>query len=215
MRVVSCDVVGMVIFTGKERRIEMNRSSPKTKFGVTDGEIDKLVLVLFLFSIFMILVLTVFSGKFFHYSGLIFAARVLIIYSIVIPSSMKINLEFGKFYYTHLINRDGEIWGTTARNSNIPEELGRIDFLLSDKTGTLTKNEMLFKHMKSPLFHYCQDNFHILQKDLQSQSQDSLLHKMLETFLVCNNITPIEDKHERTLQASSPDEVALVRFAEQ
>lgn len=166
MRVASCDVVGLVIYTGKEKRIELNSSTAKTKFGITDEEIDKLVVVLFLVSIFMILILTICSGKLLHYSGLIFAIRILIIYSIIIPSSMKINVEFAKFYYTSLINKDEDIKGTVARSSNIPEELGRIEFLLSDKTGTLTKNEMIFKHMKSPNFHYTQENFHQLQKDL-------------------------------------------------
>lgn len=33
------------------------------------------------------------------------------------------------------------------RNSTIPEELGRIQFLLTDKTGTLTKNDMIFKKL--------------------------------------------------------------------
>ena len=28
--------------------------------------------------------------------------------------------------------------GTISRNSTIPEELGRIEFILTDKTGTLT-----------------------------------------------------------------------------
>jgi len=37
--------------------------------------------------------------------------------------------------------------GTEARNSSIPEELGRINYLLCDKTGTLTKNEMIFKNL--------------------------------------------------------------------
>lgn len=46
------------------------------------------------------------------------------------------------------------------------------------------------------------------------QSQDTLLYKMMETFMVCNNVTPIGEKEERILQASSPDEVALVEFAE-
>jgi len=43
------------------------------------------------------------------------------------------------------VESDEEIEGTIARNSTIPEELGRIQFMLSDKTGTLTQNDMIFK----------------------------------------------------------------------
>ena len=37
------------------------------------------------------------------------------------------------------------IKGAVVRTSTIPEELGRIEYLLSDKTGTLTQNEMEMK----------------------------------------------------------------------
>ena len=51
---------------------------------------------------------------------------------------MRVNLDFAKLMYCYRINKDLKIEGTISRNSNIPEELGRIKYLLTDKTGTLT-----------------------------------------------------------------------------
>jgi phospholipid-translocating ATPase len=41
-------------------------------------------------------------------------------------------------YFSIGINNDQDIDGTIARNSTIPEELGRVSYILTDKTGTLT-----------------------------------------------------------------------------
>ena len=56
--------------------------------------------------------------------------------------SLRVNLDLGKIAYSWMIQQDKNIPGTTVRSTTIPEELGRIQYLLSDKTGTLTQNEM-------------------------------------------------------------------------
>ena len=52
--------------------------------------------------------------------------RFILLLCSIIPISLRVNLDMAKIYYSHCINTDKEIDGTVARNSTIPEELGRI-----------------------------------------------------------------------------------------
>ena len=61
----------------------------------------------------------------------------------VFDFSLRVNLDMGKMVYSWMIQRDNAIPGTVVRSSTIPEELGRVEYMLTDKTGTLTQNEMV------------------------------------------------------------------------
>ncbi|CAA2991562.1 probable phospholipid-transporting ATPase 5 [Olea europaea subsp. europaea] len=84
-------------------------------------------------------------------SGLLQFIRSLILYGYLIPISLYVSIEIVKVLQAMLINKDlgmyDEITGKTveARTSNLNEELGQVEMILSDKTGTLTCNQMEFR----------------------------------------------------------------------
>lgn len=101
----------------------------------------------------------------------------------MLPISLKVNLEIAKLFFSFLIERDKSMPGIQVRTSSIPEELGRIAYLLTDKTGTLTKNEMVFKKvilqhkfMFNFLFSFTLDLF--LWVKILFQKFDNVLSKM-------------------------------------
>ena len=121
----------------------MNSREPKTKMGRFDEEVNYLSKILFLLMLMMALVMNIFR-EFNLYWPLYFFRYVLLLASII-PISLRVNLDFCKAYFSYKISNDDLLPETVCRNSSIPEELGRIEYLLSDKTGTLTYNDMVFK----------------------------------------------------------------------
>ncbi|PPS09577.1 hypothetical protein GOBAR_AA11069 [Gossypium barbadense] len=74
----------------------------------------------------------------------------LLLYSYFIPISLYVSIEIVKVLQSIFINQDSHMYyeeadkPAHARTSNLNEELGQVDTILSDKTGTLTCNSMEF-----------------------------------------------------------------------
>ncbi|KAI3501644.1 hypothetical protein L1887_29567 [Cichorium endivia] len=84
-------------------------------------------------------------------SGFLQFLRALILYGYLIPISLYVSIEVVKFLQAMLINNDLHLFdemsgkSVEARTSNLNEELGQVEMILSDKTGTLTCNQMEFR----------------------------------------------------------------------
>lgn len=61
--------------------------------------------------------------------------RILLTWRSGLLTSLRVNLDMGKIVYSWVIRRDAKVPGTVVRSSTIPEQLGRISYLLTDKTG--------------------------------------------------------------------------------
>nr|XP_019014199.1 phospholipid-translocating ATPase [Kwoniella pini CBS 10737]OCF52980.1 phospholipid-translocating ATPase [Kwoniella pini CBS 10737] len=225
--------VGLVVYTGKETRAVLNTSEPETKMGTLEREVNKMAKILctvtFALSVFLV-ALNGFRGQWY-----IYVFRFLILFSSIIPISLRVNLDMGKTVYAHQIHTDPEIPETIVRTSTLPEELGRVEYLLSDKTGTLTRNEMELKklHMGTLVFGWdsMDEVAHLLAQALNEQdgASDSMsaipgrsrrdmssrVRDAVMALATCHNVTPVtNDDGSITYQASSPDEVAIVEWVE-
>ncbi|CAF4572507.1 unnamed protein product, partial [Rotaria magnacalcarata] len=154
--VATGEAVCCVVYTGSDTRMVMNTSKPRSKAGLLDIEINTLTKLLFAALVLLSMVMLIlkgFRGPWYRY-----LVRFFLLFSYMIPISLRVNLDMGKTVYAWFIQRDKNIPGTVVRTSTIPEELGRIGYLLSDKTGTLTQNLMIFKRIHLGTVSYTNEN---------------------------------------------------------
>lgn len=166
-------IVGAVMFTGQESKVMMNSMNVPSKRSTLERKLDKLILALFCTLFSMCLIGAIGSGVFidrkYYYLGLSESVEnqfnpdnrflvatltmftLITLYSPIIPISLYVSIEMIKFIQsTQFINKDLRMYHietntpALARTSNLNEELGQVEYIFSDKTGTLTRNLMEF-----------------------------------------------------------------------
>ncbi|EIN08690.1 aminophospholipid-transporting P-type ATPase [Punctularia strigosozonata HHB-11173 SS5] len=166
----------------------------------------------------------------------------IILYNNLIPISLIVTMEVVKFQQAQLINSDLDMYyaktdtPALCRTSSLVEELGQIEYVFSDKTGTLTRNEMEFRCCSIAGVPYADEveegkegwkSFAELRGLAEGSSnpfvdaprgeegrEREVVNEFLSLLAVCHTVIP-EVKNEKIVyQASSPDEAALVAGAE-
>ncbi|KAK2906994.1 hypothetical protein Q8A67_005979 [Cirrhinus molitorella] len=161
---------GLAIYTGADSKILQNCGKLKLKKTQVEILLNKTVLVILLFMLTTALLLAVGAGLFEHrvspqydvvsvlqrdsspaYLGFLTFWGYIILLSPSMPMSLYITFEVIHMVHCLLIGWDVEIYWednnspAQARTTTLNEELGQVGHLLSDKTGTLTQNRLLFR----------------------------------------------------------------------
>ena len=162
-------IIGIVVYTGMNNKIILNSKKPRLKMSKIEKKLNMYLLFVFVFLILCCSECSLFH--FFHYksnkkfyenfifisnspnteSFIIFFTYFLLL-NTFIPISLIVSTEIIKMIQSIFIRWDILLYSKwrhcfcTAKSVSIIEELGNVNFIFSDKTGTLTKNLLQFKY---------------------------------------------------------------------
>eukprot|EP01041_Mallomonas_annulata_P002854 gene2854-5613_t len=230
----------VAVYTGQESKIQMNSKLAPSKMSMLEKYVNFAIIIIFLAQITLvsIVIISLYGMGFNNFKKLPYiypnnegSSSVLplwIIYFLLfnnfIPISLYVTLELVNLGQAYLIGVDSELYDEDldtpciVRSSNMVQELGVVSNIFSDKTGTLTRNEMKFVKffVKDRSYDVAEAIITdrgsvflspVLESLKDDPSDENPLYRFLHCLTTCHTVVREKDG---TYRSESPDELALV-----
>lgn len=240
-------VVGLVIYTGHETKIMMNSPKARHKYSKLDIQMNKEIIYVFILQVVLCIFAAIYYSMWFSRSddktrvylelkndqssgviGFIYAFFTwMLLLTNFVPISLLVTLEMVRYVQAYFISNDLGLYYEAhdmpagVQSSNLNEELGQINYVFSDKTGTLTCNIMEFRKMTINGISYGTDNRMSFEEKIpnidfvdKNFSIDDKHNLDFFVHLACSH-TIITQRKDSGIEynSSSPDELSLVNAA--